>query len=87
MSLNLHCNLIELNQAPQLVSQMCMVQPDGSIPAMLKGKKAVHALQIYILWCKFRQQETDEESKQVWGGHLQRVLKVLKKKNLVIEIF
>ena len=50
MSVNLHCNVIELRQTPTQITDMCMVQADGTIPWELTGKKAKHALWIYIKW-------------------------------------
>lgn len=52
MSMNLHCNQIELRQTPTQITYMCMVQPDGSVSSELTGKKAKHALHIYSEWVK-----------------------------------
>ena len=50
MSMNLHCNRIELQQTPTHITYMCMVQPNGQISPVVTGQKAKHALQIYIQW-------------------------------------
>ena len=50
MSMNLHCNLIDLQQTPTQITNMCLVQPDGTISWEVTGKKARHALWIYIQW-------------------------------------
>ena len=52
--MNLKCLLsgvhVNLRQTPTQISYMCIVQPDGSLPDELTGKKARHALQIYCKW-------------------------------------
>lgn len=53
MSMNLHCTGVELRQTPTQVTYMCLVQPDGKIACELKGKKALHAMQIYKEWVKY----------------------------------
>lgn len=50
MSMNLHCSAIELRQTPTQITNMCMVQADGTVPWELSGKKAKRALWIYIKW-------------------------------------
>ena len=52
MSMNLYCNLVNLRQTPSRITNMCMVQPSGNVHWELRGKKARHALQIYIKWCE-----------------------------------
>ena|ERR1017187_10425465 len=54
MSMNLHCESdkikVELTQTPTQITNMCVVQPDGTLLVELTGKKAKHALRIYIEW-------------------------------------
>ena len=52
--MNLHCNAFEMNQTPTYITWMCLVQPDGSIPSYLSGKKALHSVQVYKEWIKSR---------------------------------
>jgi len=52
MSMNLHCNRIELQQTPTHITYMCMVQPNGKVSPAVTGQKAKHALQIYIRWIR-----------------------------------
>jgi len=58
MSMNLHVKFDGeeqiLCQTPTQITYMCMVQPDGTCPFYLKGKKAIHALQIYIQWSAYK---------------------------------
>ena len=44
---------ISLRQTPSQITYMCVAQPDGTTPYELKGKKAVHALRIYMQWVKY----------------------------------
>ena len=53
MSMNLHCTGIELYQTPTQITEMCMVQPNGTIEGELTGKKALQAIQIYIQWVTY----------------------------------
>lgn len=57
MSMNLNCTAggecIELWQTPSRITYMCVVQNDGSVPYRLVGKKAKHALYIYMQWVKY----------------------------------
>ena len=52
MSMNLHCNKIDLWQTPTHITYMCMINNDGKIEYELTGKKALRALYIYIEWVK-----------------------------------
>jgi len=49
VSLNLHCNKIELHQTPTHITKMCL-QTDDVILSQATGKAAVRALRCYILW-------------------------------------
>lgn len=57
MSMNLNAKIgeevIVLRQTPSQISYMCIIQPDGSIPSILTGNKAKHAMQIYLKWLEY----------------------------------
>jgi DUF1680 family protein len=50
MSMNLHCDQIELQQTPTYITYMCMVDSDGEVQGELTGKNARRALEIYCFW-------------------------------------
>ena len=49
MSMNLHCNNVDLWQTPTYITWMCMAEKDG-YSMEFKGVKAKRALQAYIQW-------------------------------------
>jgi hypothetical protein len=51
MSLNLHCNKIELWQTPTYISVICLTSDDG-YKDELKGAKAKSALTRYCKWAE-----------------------------------
>jgi thiaminase len=55
MSMNLHCNKLDLWQTPTQITYMCLVQPDNEIASNVAGKKARHALAIYRKWVEYNQ--------------------------------
>ena len=91
--MNLHCNRMDLRQTPTYITNMCMVQADGSIPGEVTGIKAKHALQIYVRWIESSLNGcwTDTESLDIAKNclyfeirHIQEVLK--SKKKLIVYI-
>ena len=54
MSMNLHCNMIELNQTPTYITYMCMMDDTGTIGYKYTGKKALAALLRYKEWYENR---------------------------------
>ena len=48
MSINLHCNKVDLWQTPTYVTYMCLMTPKGVEDA--KGAEAVRALKCYVEW-------------------------------------
>jgi hypothetical protein len=51
MSMNLHCNQVELWQTPTYVTHMCLMNKDG-IAADATGDEAVRALRCYLEWAR-----------------------------------
>ena len=52
MSMNLHCNQLDLWQTPTFVTYMCTMQPEGHVGNDLTGDDAKRALHMYIQWAK-----------------------------------
>lgn len=50
MAHHLHCNKIDLGFVRKDITDMCLVQADGTIPSVVTGKKAKQALMIYLVW-------------------------------------
>lgn len=90
MSLNLHCNKIDLRQTPTFVTEMCMVQSDGDMPWELSGKKAQHALWIYIQWLHgtlngaYESTQAANERCAMVDAEIQEIKKVMKDKKLKV---
>jgi hypothetical protein len=91
MSLNLHCSECDLWQTPTYVTEMCMVQNDGTIPGELTGAKARHALYIYTMWVNdsasggvwgFKTKEEADDARQFANAEIEKIMKVVKKKKL-----
>ena len=60
-----------LRQTSSQISYMCIVQPDGAIPGILTGKKAKHALEIYLQWIRYSLNgvwESEEELRSANAG-------------------
>lgn len=87
MNLNAECDgkVIWLRQTPSQISWMCIVQPDGSIPGELTGRKAKHALHIYLQWVKYstngtwKDREAEEAATHCSIEEYQRVKKLMDK--------
>lgn len=66
MSMNLHLRIngekIDLRQTPSQITFMCVAQPDGTLLYELTGKKARHAMRIYMQWVK-------HSTNGVWKSH------------------
>lgn len=45
-----HCDKFNCWQTPTVITEMIMVQPDGSVAWELTGKKALHSIEIYKRW-------------------------------------
>lgn len=96
MSMNLNCRGFDLQQTPTLITNMCMVQPDGTAPWSLKGKKAIHALRIYSRWllthipsCTGNASEEEERDHvQRWvHKHIEELDTFIEKNKRNIEVF
>ena len=65
---------------------MCVVQPDGNLLGELTGKKAKHALQIYIEWVRgclsgfYRDLKESNERIDSINKHVQEIRRVIKSK-------
>lgn len=53
VSLNLHCNLVDLWQTPSLVTVLCLMNHEGVQPNVT-GKEAVRALRGYLRWAEIQ---------------------------------
>jgi hypothetical protein len=90
MSMNLNCNTVCLRQTPTHVTDMCMVQADGTVAWELTGKKAKHALWIYIKWLEGYQNSyaSSEEANENWKlicAERKSVEKAMKSKKLIVS--
>ncbi len=69
MSMNLHCDQLDLLQTPTWLTYACLMRPDGKIdshPESIEGMK--RALYIYLEWAGdlgLKVARTDEECKQM----------------------
>lgn len=93
MSMNLHCNRMELRQTPTQITFMCMVQRNGRVPDKVTGAKAKQALRVYSQWVRFSingaWKEIDEylEAKDRVDKELKEINKVIKsRKKLEVYI-
>lgn len=93
MSMNLHCDVIELWQTPTQITFMCMVQPDGAVPFELKGKKAKHALEIYKQWVRFftngktwKNDISMEQADESVKSHLREIEEATKNKRIKVYV-
>lgn len=93
MSMNLHCNQLDLRQTPTWVTNVCMMTDKG--PASnVTGKEAHRALLCYIEWIKSlgRTQWTSKEEKEVreeqayMNEHIAEVKRTFKSKSLRVSI-
>lgn len=93
MSMNLYCKGFDLRQTPTQITYMCCVQPDGTIHGDMKGKKAIHALQIYKQWIQGslnRLWHSDEEyelAKESVKEHLRELDAFMKEKGRKINVY
>jgi len=83
---------MDLWQTPTYITYMCVIQPDGSVPIRLKGKKAKHALRIYSQWVKeklngvFKDNESFDQTRTYVNEELKRIDEVLKSKKLEVYV-
>ena len=50
MSMNLHCNQLDLWQTPTWITYMCTMLPNGYVGNNLEGDDAKRALHMYTEW-------------------------------------
>ncbi len=91
MSMNLHCNKLDLWQTPTHITYMCMMTHEG-VYSELNGNDAIRALRIYMQWvssfipmiCTQDDKKRIEELQQRVDSHLEEVQNVLNDPDLTV---
>ena len=84
MSMNLHASVggeeLFLMQTPSYVTDMCVVDSEGTLRNDLTGKEAKRALHIYVQWVQsqyqgpYKSQEEADDDYQDYKEHLSSIL-------------
>lgn len=93
MSLNLQCNLVDLWQTPQHITEMCLMDHEGVQPNVT-GKEAVRALRGYLRWAESQlphsvcrndeQRQDNKDFKDGWREHQKKVEAVFGREDLEV---
>jgi len=94
MSMNLHCNNMELLQTPTHITYMCLMRHNGVKCGKVKDKDMQRALRIYAQWvestissCITRNKKEEDQFNErcdFVSSHCREVMKVMKKKSTVV---
>lgn len=87
MSMNLQASVdgdsIFLYQTPSYITFMCLLDTDNEVKNELSGKKAIHALHLYMQWVQFladgvfRTREQAVDAKNNISAHIEKITGLL----------